>query len=574
LERGIDARPPAALADVSYDPNPRYPVADGEVEVGYGSLADDVGRDGNRTLAIDGPAALSWDRFLAGLVQELGRRNVTAELVDARRFLAPWEEIKQRTARSVLGGDPVFGRIFEGALAELFDELPRVQSGARVVVVFGPGSAFVEHDLLWYADLPKRLSLTAVRRGGAGNLGQSAGQAGTEQQLLFVDWPVLERHKQELLPRLDRYVDLSEYETPRSLVGEALRRTLYDLAGSPFRTRPTFLPGPWGGQWLRDTLGISTDAPNLAWSYELITPESGILLGTEEPIEVGFELLMAAEGDRVLGAELAMRFGVSFPIRFDYLDTFGGGHLSIQCHPSAEYMRETFGLPYTQHETYYVVDTKPGAEIFLGLREDADLEAFRVEAERAEDPGLELEPGRYLQTHPAVQHRLYLIPAGTPHASGADNIVLEISATPYLYTLRFYDWLRRDLEGELRPVHLVHAFSNLDPLRSGESVRRELIPEPRPVRKGTDWVELELGRLPDLFFAVHRVDFEEAVDQDTAGRFHVLNLVAGQQVEIESETGVHGLAYAETIVVPAAVGQYRLRRARGGACKVVKAFVP
>jgi mannose-6-phosphate isomerase class I len=167
-----------------------------------------------------------------------------------------------------------------------------------------------------------------------------------------------------------------------------------------------------------------------------------------------------------------------------------------------------------------------------------------------------------------------VIPAGTPHASGADNVVLEISATPYLYTLRFYDWLRRDLEGELRPVHLAHAFSNIDPLRTGESVRRELIPEPRPVRQGRDWVELELGGLPDLFFAVHRIDFEEAVDENTAGRFHVLNLVAGQQIEIESETGVHELAYAETIVVPAAVGQYRLRRARGGACKVVKAFVP
>ena len=473
--------------------------------------------------------------------------------------------------------DPVFGRIFEGALADLFDDLSQVDltADAEVVVVFGPGSGLVEHDRLWYVDLPKRHSLAAVRGGKAGNLGQPAGEAGSEQRLLFVDWPVLERHKQELLPRLDLYVDLSDPETPRSLAGETLRQSLHELAGRPFRTRPTFLPGPWGGHWLRDALGIATDAPNLAWSYELITPESGILLGADDPVEVGFELLMAAQGERVLGAELAARFGVSFPIRLDYLDTLGGGHLSIQCHPSEEYMRETFGLPYTQHETYYVVDTSPGAEIFLGLREDADLEAFRAEASRAEDPGLELDPARYLQTHPAVQHRLYLIPAGTPHASGAGNVVLEISATPYLYTLRFYDWLRRDLEGALRPVHLAHAFSNLDPARSGDSVRRDLIPEPRPVRQGAAWAELELGRLPDLFFAVHRLDFEKEVEEDTAGRFHVLNLVAGEQIEIESVAGaVHALAYAETIVIPASVGPSRLRRVRGGACKVVKAFVP
>ena len=428
------------------------------------------------------------------------------------------------------------------------------------------------HDLLWYADVPKRDGLAAMRRGEAGNLGQPVGEPGSEQRLLFVDWPLLDRHKQDVLPQLDLFVDLSEPERPRSLDGETLRKSLHELAGRPFRTRPTFLPGPWGGQWLRDVLGVPTEAPNLAWSYELITPESGILLGTDDPIEVGFELLMAAEAERVLGTELAKRFGVSFPIRFDYLDTMGGGHLSIQCHPSEQYMQDVFGLPYTQHETYYVMESSPGSLIFLGMREDADLDAFRADARGAEDSGLALEPERYLETHRAIPHRLHLIPAGTAHASGAGNVVLEISATPYLYTLRFYDWLRRDLDGELRPVHLGHAFANLDPARNSV---RELMPEPRPVREGDGWSELELGRHPDLFFAVHRLDFDDSVEDDTAGRFHVLNLVAGDEIEIVSGTGaVHGLSYAETIVVPAAVGRYRLQRLRGGSCKVVKAFVP
>src|SRR4029453_18614682 len=154
------------------------------------------------------------------------------------------------------------------------------------------------------------------------------------------------------------------------------------------------------------------------------------------------------------------------------------------------------------------------------------LDAFEADAELAEQPGEEFEPERHLQTVPAEEHRLYLIPAGTPHASGAGNVVLEISATPYLYTLRFYDWLRRDLDGDLRPVHVAHAFANLDAHRSGAVARRELVPEPRALRGGTGWTELELGRLPDLFFAVHRLDFEEAAADDTRGRFHVLNLVS------------------------------------------------
>jgi mannose-6-phosphate isomerase class I len=549
-----------------YDPEPRYAVSGGEVECGYQTLAAECARRRATVVALDGPAALPWDEVVQPLLGELG-----AEPLDLRRSFAPWPEVRRRTAASELPGDPVFARLAEGKLRDLFDELPRPSRDA-MTLVYGPGAALLDHDLVWYADQPKRFALEAVRRGLAPNLGQDPRDEGSEQRLLFVDWPLLDRHKQELAPRLDRYVDVSDPARPRSLSGDSLRRSLHDLAARPFRTRPTFLPGPWGGQWLRRELGIETDAPNLAWSYELITPESGILLGNGRPLEVGFELLMALEGNRVLGPAVAERFGASFPIRFDYLDTFEGGHLSLQCHPQLAYARDVFGLEYTQHETYYVMKTTPGASVFLGLRDDADLDDFRADAAAAE-AGVELDAEQYVQTQPAEQHRLYLIPAGTPHASGAGNVVLEISATPYLYTLRFYDWLRRDLTGRLRSVHVRHAFANLDLRRRG-CATAELMPEPRVVRSDAGIEELELGRHPDFFFAVHRLDFSDAVEDDTDGRFHVLNLVAGEEVELETVSGhAHPLSYAETIVVPAAVGPYRIRRLRGPDCKVVKAFV-
>jgi mannose-6-phosphate isomerase class I len=560
---------------VTYDANPRYPVSGEPAASGFDVPASEIAARTPCVLAVDGSSALPWNRVSDDVDAALRRAGLSTTSIDMRESFAPWDEILRRTADAELPDDPVFARIFQGTLAVFFDEPPRPRVGrhADVVLVFGPGSALVEHDVLWYADVPKREALAATQKGDVSNLGGPAGRPGSEQRLLFVDWPVLDRHKQALAGRIDRYFDLTDAEAPRSLDGDSLRRSLDELAGRPFRTRPTFLPGPWGGQWLRRTLGIDTDAPNLAWSYELITPESGILVGSPEPVEVGFELMMALHAERILGSEIAKRFGLAFPIRFDYLDTLEGGDLSIQCHPSERYMRETFGLPYTQHETYYVMVTSPGARIYLGLRGDADVCSFQNDAERAVSPAAAFDPGRYLQTHAAEQHRLYLIPAGTPHASGAGNVVLEISATPYLYTLRFYDWLRRDLDGELRPVHLAHAFANLDPRRKGAAVRRDLVPEPRRVRGAPGWVELELGRIDDLFYGVNRLDFEEDVTDETGGRFHVLNLVEGEAVEIETSRATHALAYAETIVVPASVGRYRIRRVRGGPCKVVKAFV-
>ncbi len=540
------------MAPRRYDPAPSYPTVDGTVETGLPRLPRGV-------LAIDGPAALPWEGLVAGLQ---GQDRPT---IDIREHLVPWREVEARTSRAELPGDPVFARLPDGSLGDLFDELPAPGAGT---IVFGPGSALVPHDVLWYADVPKRIALERIRQGAAPNLGMQPKANGSEQRLLFVDWPLQDRHKQELLPRIDRYLDLSDPDAIHSLDGTSLRHTLAALAGRPFRTRPAFLPGPWGGQWLLRELGIDADAPNLAWSYELIAPEAGILV---DSLEVGFELLMAAEGGRVLGEEAAARFGSSFPIRFDYLDTLAGGHLSIQCHPTPEYMEATFGLPYTQVETYYVVETTPEAKVFLGLREDADIAAFERDA-RAALAGREFDPERYLQAHDAKRHQLYLIPPGTPHASGAGNVVLEISATPYLYTLRFYDWLRRNGSGELRPVHVDHAFANLDPERRGASVGRNLIQEPRTVRSGPGWVELELGSLPELFFAVHRLDFRGEMEDDTRGTFYVLNLVEGESATIETVAGDdHPLAYGETLVIPAAVGKYRLRSA--GSCKLIKAFV-
>ena len=561
---------------MTYDPNPSYPVSGTPPASGFDVPASEIVARTPCVLAVDGSSALPWSRVSDDVAAALRRAGLSTTSIDVRESFAPWEEILRRTAEAELPGDPVFARIFEGSLADFFADLPRPSANgdADVVVVFGPGSALVEHDVLWYADVPKRDTLAATQKGEVPNLGQPASGTGSEQRLLFVDWPVLDRHKQALAGRLDRYFDLTEVETPRSLDGDSLRRTLDELAGRPFRTRPTFLPGPWGGQWLRRTLGIDTDAPNLAWSYELITPESGIVLGSSETVEVGFELLMALHAERILGAEVANRFGLVFPIRFDYLDTLEGGDLSIQCHPSERYMRETFGLAVHAGRDLLRHGHEPGARASTSAYATTPTSSsFQNDAERAVAPAAAFDPGRYLQTQAAEQHRLYLIPAGTPHASGAGNVVLEISATPYLYTLRFYDWLRRDLDGELRPVHLAHAFANLDPRRTGAAVQRDLVPEPRQVRGGPGWVELELGRIDDLFYGVNRLDFEEDVADETGGRFHVLNLVDGEAVEIETSRATHVLSYAETIVVPASVGPYRIRRVRGGPCKVVKAFV-
>jgi mannose-6-phosphate isomerase class I len=416
-----------------------------------------------------------------------------------------------------------------------------------------------------------------VTAGNGRNLGQpeSYGPAST-RRLFYIDWPLLDRHRDALAPRIDCWIDMRDPASPTWASGHVLRSSLAVMSAQPFRTRPVFNTTSWGGHWAQSKLGVHRDASNTALGYELIAPESGILLGTDgAAIEVPLQLLVSLHPDAVLGPHVQQRFGSSFPVRFDYLDTFGGGNLSVHCHPTEQDMRDTFGWPYTQHETYYVMVSDEGNVIYLGLRDDASVQEFYRCAQAADQDSAPFNIERFVQVLPAVQHQLFLVPAGTPHGSGAGNVVLEVSATPYLYSLRFYDWLRCDRNGERRPVHVQHAFRNLNPDRRGSAVTDQLVPKPRTLVTGPGWHEELLGSLPDIFFEVRRLVLSAGTcaTQQTGDRFHVLNLVDGDAVTIRWSDRSHRLAYAETILIPAAVGTYQIESNGRSPARVVKAVV-
>ena len=189
---------------------------------------------------------------------------------------------------------------------------------------------------------------------------------------------------------------------------------------------------------------------------------------------------------RAILGDSADRFGYDFPVRFNFLDTFRGGNLSVQCHPRTEYVRREFGESFTQDEAYYIVDCKPGAEVYLGFVQDVDTSGFRAALERSYQNSIEVDVKQYVHTEPAHKHDFFLIPAGTIHCSGADMLVLEISATPYLFTFKMYDWLRMNLDGHPRPLHIERAFDNLCAARQGDRVAQELISRPQILEEGAD----------------------------------------------------------------------------------------
>lgn len=575
----MPAERPAGHAG-AYDLYPAHDLGPGKIKRSYAALAaalaDATG--GSGPVTVDGFPGVLWNDLRAGLGGALTALGVRATWTDVSTALLP-EDVLEDVLKAYLGGDdPVFGRVFRGDLESFFDAtaLAALQpgDGPGLHIVYGVGAALAGWGgPLVYVDVPKNEIQFRQRAKSVMPLGVRGvlDPKPAYKRTYFVDWPAANRHRAELLPRLDWVVDSQRPDDPVLVSGADLRDGLSALAGGVWRARPWFEPGPWGGQWIKGKIPtLAQDVPNYAWSFELISPENGLTFVSDcLMLEVAFDTLMAHDPVGVLGV-FAEAFAPEFPIRYDFLDTVAGGNLSVQCHPRPEYIRAHFGERITQDETYYILDCAPGAEVNLGFQGGVDPAEFRAALETSFRDATPIDMTRFVQALPAEKHGLYLIPNGTIHGSGTGNLVLEISATPYIFTFKMYDWLRLDLDGRPRPLNIARAFENLDFERQGDVVARELVSHPREVARGAGWVKIHLPTHRQHFYDVNRYEFTGAVELHTAGSPHVLSLVEGEQVRVETPDGrVHRFNYAETFVASAAVGSYRLVSEQGAPLKVV-----
>jgi mannose-6-phosphate isomerase class I len=496
-----------------------------------------------------------------------------ALVVDAEEALVPSDELERRLI-SYLGDDPVFGFMCPWVLEEFFapERLDALRRRTRdvdgLVLVVGTGASLVapHADMLIYADLTRWEIQQRQRAHTVGNLG--AGNAGAPARQLykrayFVDWRAADRHRLAILDGVDYYLDTNVPNTPRLVAGNLYRRALEQTSRRPFRLTPFFDPGPWGGKWMQRRFDLPDDAQNYAWCFDCVPEENSLLFGFgTRHLHSPAIPLVHRHPVALLGRHVYETFGAEFPIRFDFLDTMEGGNLSLQVHPLRRYIAEKFGLPYTQDESYYLLDAKPGAVVYLGLKERPDPEAFERELRAAQDGGSPFAVERHVNAWPSRKHDHFSIPAGTIHCSGKDNVVLEISATPYIFTFKLWDWERLGLDGKPRPIHLEHGLANIQWDRTTDWVERNLINTVRPLASGRGVREETTGLHPSEFIETRRHWFKEPVEHDTRGALNVLNLVEGNLVIVESPDEsfepltVH---YAETFVVPAAVGRYRIR---------------
>jgi len=523
------------------------------------------------------------------IAKELASRLRPIVVIQTTSLLKSAEQLRAMLA-PVLTDDRVFGRMNGITLLDYFDAQLLSQARAKVkastgtILIVGPGAALVaDADVLVYADMARWEIQLRYRRGVLGNLGLANESAAFPEKYkcgFFVEWRAADEWKKQLLSKLDFLLDTNQDETPQLISGDAFRRALATAARRPFRVVPYFDPGPWGGHWMEAICDLPKDQPNHAWCFDCVPEENSLLLGFgNHRVEVPAIDLVFSHPRELLGDAVHGRFGTEFPIRFDFLDTMGGGNLSLQVHPLTEYIQRNFGMHYTQDESYYLLDAGKDATVYLGLKENINREQMIADLRAAQSGGPAFDSEKYVNRWPAKTHDHFLIPAGTIHCSGKESMVLEISATPYIFTFKLWDWDRLGLDGRPRPIHIDHGVANLQWDRTTAWTEQQLINCIQPIAQGEGWREERTGLHEREFIETRRYWFTGTVPHNTRGGVHVLNLVQGEEAVVESPTSAFEpfvVHYAETFIVPAAVGEYTIRpigKAIGSECATLLAYV-
>ncbi|MGY0041286.1 class I mannose-6-phosphate isomerase [Pedobacter sp. NJ-S-72] len=432
-----------ATTDQGYDIYPTFKI-EGFIHNDFDSLCGWIISQ-EKDIVIDGYSGVYWDQFIGQLNQQLIQHGKTVNWISIDTALKTPAVIDKLIEDHLQLHDPVFGKTIEGELKDFFDstKLDLIsQNTQEFTIIYGCGAALANPDAkLIYIDVPKNEIQFRSRAGHLYNLGaiEAIDPKTQYKRFYFIDWPVLNKHKQQLIAHIDIIADEQRVTEISWMSGQDLRAALTKMSMHAFRARPWFEPGVWGGQWIKKNInGLNQDVVNYAWSFELIALKMGngiILENSSKMLEVSFDTLLFHNSKAILG-KAAQRFGYHFPIRFDFLDTIEGDKLSLQCHPSVVYTKEHFGEDFTQDETYYILDHQKDAKVYLGFQENINKEEFKLVLENSFKHNTPVAVEDYVQTFESQKHDLFLIPNGTVHSSGKNNLVLEISATPYIFTFK------------------------------------------------------------------------------------------------------------------------------------------
>ena len=554
------------------------------------TLADRAAKEGV-VVALDGYTTANWTVFVNLIARECCLLGLGFEAIDANAAtLKSGKEIDAIIDPLLIWDtkiDPtlLYGKVYKGGYQGLMDEarteafkkaLPASRQAGKISVVYGYGSLIPElrelYDVKVFFDLTPMKSMLRIRRGEYSNLGKE--RPGiinrTIRRCYYCDFECAVRNRHELWENNvpDWYVLDNDPQNLQLMPFGTFSDICAQLVKYPFRAKPCYLEGVWGGSYMKKLRNLPDEMRNAAWVFDFIPMEVSVVVEAgDEKLDINYCSFVHKEGVNLMGEDCVKKFEGYFPIRFNWDDSYHStGNMSIQCHSGGEYNVKNYNEFGRQDESYYVVVTGHDAKTFIGFRDDADIPQFFRDIEAADTEHKPCDYMKYVSYEESKPGLQVMLPAGTIHSSGRNQVILEIgSLTIGSYTYKMYDYLRLDFDGKQRPIHTRLGEENVRQDRRYSVIHDPESPEyivqkPRLAASGEGWEEYILGENPQVYFSLRRLEFEKKCEQDTGGKlFHVLTLVDGDAVRVRSvrhPERYFDLQFMDIVCVPADMGRY------------------
>ncbi|HUU94156.1 MAG TPA: hypothetical protein VM487_00320 [Phycisphaerae bacterium] len=566
-------------------------------------------RNGARTIAFDGWYDIDWMAIRAELDKQARRAGVRLEFRPINQVFKPQPELDAYKRRFTETDDPGFGIVnTDGAINDLMDadkvraladELRRyaktMAGGTGALIVYGPGSAIPElsesYDLRFYFDKTRQPILWEMWGGKVVPFGQDAPKNDYGwKEYYYCDYYLLDRQKRFAFEHMDSWAEGIAFHSLKLLPREAYDGVMQTVVRYPVKEVPIFQPGPWGAYRYKDIF----DLPGLecnAWN-ELAGPELSMLIdvGREEMINMPTMNLMQY-AEQFVGPHIHQTYPNLFPMDVWLDDGYFPQptpaeriSMPIHNHPGTDYVPRHFKEPLGRYETYYIAEAYEGANTWMGYKDDADLEEWerlcRQSNNQVEIPNWK----DFVANWDSNVGDLYLIPAGTAHGHGGNQMVLEMDTCPSIaateYSFFLYDFARpswddetKTMTGKKVKMHLDHGFDNEKWVRESW-VKDHLLAAPKVVKWTKEYAMDRYTSDPRMPFEIERFHFARRADNDTLGRFmHIVTLTVGSRVTIRSKSNPgfrNEIGKFQSALVPACFGEYEFINEDGGDCTVVQ----
>ncbi len=549
----------------------------------------------DKNIALDGWYGIDFAKIANAVADKLKAKGLRVELFPASSLYKSREEIIAYNAPFVTE-DPGFGKVNKfGVIEDIMNAdaikgLKAKLASSVVVIVYGEGACIKELSDLYavkcYVDNTHQKVQWDMWEGRLNTFGATTPTKDYNwKEYNYSDYYMLKRQKDFMYGAMDFYVE-NYFDNDLVLIPRvAYDEIMSTLVKYPIHEVKIFSPGPWGAyRYLDMDYGVEGLANN-AWN-KIAGPELRILIDFGGERSINMPMLNAMQyGKELVGELIDKQYPGLFPLDI-WLDD--GWHPTTQpaerismpmhIHPSSKYVADHFDEPLGRYETYYIAEAYEGANTWMGFHDGADIEEWERLCEESQNIKPIENWKDFIANWPSKEGDLYLIPPGTMHGHGGNQMVLEMDTNPSIngteYSFFEYDFARpswddnaKSMTGKPLKMHLEHG-RNMEKTRRASWVKDNLLSTPKVIKWTKDYYIDQYKSTPVMPYHVERIHFEKVGDYSTEGKFmNMLTLTVGSKVTVRSKANPEYFAVCDkfqTLVVPASFGDYEIINEEGG----------